>query len=62
MQAYSDVGNVGYFNSNWSSVKKSLENSGYTQKTNKDGIVIEASTATGTSPVFQATIKINYRP
>ncbi|CAO2823546.1 unnamed protein product [Amaranthus hypochondriacus] len=61
-KAYSDVGNVGYFNSNWSSVKKSLENSGYTQKTNKDGIVIEASTASGSSPVFQATIKINYSP
>lgn len=62
MQAYSDVGYVGYFNSNWSSVKKNLEKSGYTQSTNKDGIIIDVSTASGTSPVFQATIKIKYSP
>ncbi|XP_021766066.1 23 kDa jasmonate-induced protein-like [Chenopodium quinoa] len=61
-KAYSDVGSSGSFNSRWSDVVKKLENSGYDQVTNKDGVKIEVSTATGTSPVFTARIITPYSP
>ncbi|XP_010686329.2 23 kDa jasmonate-induced protein [Beta vulgaris subsp. vulgaris] len=61
-KAYSDVGSVGSFNSKWSEVIKNLENSKYTQETKRDGVVIEVATASGTSPVFRATIKTPYSP
>ncbi|KNA19060.1 hypothetical protein SOVF_065210 [Spinacia oleracea] len=61
-KAYSDVGAVGSFNSRWNAVKDKLENSQYTQETNKDGVIIEVSTASGTSPLFTAKIITPYRP
>ncbi|XP_021749349.1 23 kDa jasmonate-induced protein-like [Chenopodium quinoa] len=61
-KAYSDVGSVGSFNSRWNDVVKNLENSGYDQVTNRDGVKIEVSTATGTSPVFTARIITPYSP
>ncbi|XP_021853280.1 23 kDa jasmonate-induced protein-like [Spinacia oleracea] len=62
-KAYSDVGVVGSFNGSWSTVYNNLQNKGgYTQETNKDGVNIEVSTATGTSPLFIARIKTPFSP
>ncbi|KAL1818560.1 hypothetical protein DCAR_0414681 [Daucus carota subsp. sativus] len=61
-KAYCDVGYVGSFPRDWDTVYHTLNNGGYEHSTNKDGVDIEASTATGTSPLFVAKIKIPFSP
>jgi hypothetical protein len=56
------MGAVDSFPEHWGSIYDNVENGGYSDKVDRDGIKIDVNTATGSSPVFQAIIKIPFSP
>ncbi|EEC76881.1 hypothetical protein OsI_15086 [Oryza sativa Indica Group] len=59
-KAYCAVGGVDSFQGEWEQLYDKVNNAAYTCNTDSDGFKIDASTATGDSPVFTATIKIHF--
>lgn len=61
-KAYSEVGALDVFQSSWDDKYNKLNDSDYSDTTDRDGVIIEADTATGTSPIFRAIIKTPFSP
>jgi hypothetical protein len=56
------MGAVGSFPDHWGDIYDKINNGSYSDKVDRDGIKIDVNTASGTSPVFQAIIKIPFTP
>ncbi|WJX46644.1 hypothetical protein P8452_33424 [Trifolium repens] len=61
-KAYCEMGAVDSFPKYWDATKQNLDNGSYSDFVDRDGIRIDVNTATGTSPVFHAIIKIPFTP
>ncbi|WJX46633.1 hypothetical protein P8452_33413 [Trifolium repens] len=61
-KAYCEMGAVGSFPEHWGNIYDKINNGSYSDKVDRDGIKIDVNTASGTSPVFQAIIKIPFSP
>ncbi|KNA10107.1 hypothetical protein SOVF_147470 [Spinacia oleracea] len=59
-KAYCEMGGVDSFQSRWDDIYDKLNNSGYSDHVDRDGVKIDVDTATGGAPIFHATIKIPF--